>query len=62
MLENAEIKTNTRTKCRGVYKTLSSLKMERFAKIVKPLTIFKKCSILDVCQGSEYASEMGYFT
>ena len=33
-------------------------KMERFAKIVNgwiPFTIFAKCSILDVWQGSEYA-------
>ena len=34
--------------------------MERFAKIVnafQPLTIFEKWSILDVWQGSEYASD-----
>ena len=34
-------------------------KMERLAKIVKDfqvLTIFSKFSILDICQGSEYAS------
>ena len=33
--------------------------MKRFAKIVngiKALTIFAKCSILDVWHGSEYAS------
>ena len=32
--------------------------MERFVKIVdawKPLTIYVKCSILDVWQGSEYS-------
>ena len=32
-------------------------KMERFAKKVnklKTLTIFAKCSLLDICQGSEY--------
>ena len=36
-------------------------KMELFAKIVKnekPFTIFAKTSILDVWQGSEYASEL----
>ena len=35
--------------------------MELFAKIVKnekPFTIFVKTSILDVWQGSEYASEL----
>ena len=35
--------------------------MELFAKLVKnekPLTIFVKTSILDVWQGSEYASEL----
>ena len=35
--------------------------MERFAKIVKnekPFTIFVKTSILDIWQGSEYASEL----
>ena len=32
-------------------------KMERFAKI-KLLTILAKCSILDVLQDSEYASEI----
>ena len=36
-------------------------KMELFAKLVKnekPLTIFVKTSMLDVWQGSEYASEL----
>ena len=36
-------------------------RMERFMKIVngqKPLTIFAKCSILNVWQGSEYASAL----
>ena len=28
--------------------------MERFTKIVKLLTIFEKCSILEMWQGSEY--------
>ena len=35
-------------------------KMKRFAKIInsfKPLTIFTKHSILDIWQGSEYASD-----
>ena len=39
-------------------------KMERFAKIVngdKPLTIFARLCILDVCQSSEYASVAGQF-
>ena len=34
-------------------------KSEYFAKInndQKPLTIFTKCSILDVCRGSQYTS------
>ena len=37
--------------------------MERFAKIVngkKLLTVCVKCSVLDVCLGSEYASESYY--
>ena len=36
--------------------------MELFTKVVKnekPFTIFEKTSILDIWQGSEYASEMG---
>ena len=36
------------SKIRGVFRTLSNSKMERFAEIVndyKPLTIFAKCSI-----------------
>ena len=36
--------------------------MERFVKIVngyKPLTVFAKRSILDVCQCNEYAYEIG---
>ena len=36
--------------------------MERFAKVVNKfylLTIFAKCSILDVWQGSGYASTVG---
>ena len=39
--------------------------MGRFAEIVsnyKPSTIFAKCSILDVWQGSEYASVKQYLT
>ena len=31
--------------------------MEHFAKIVKPLTIFAKCSIIDVRLGSNYLSD-----
>ena len=45
---------------RGELRILPS-KMELFAKIVKnekPFTIFAKTSILDVWQGSEYASEL----
>ena len=37
--------------------------MQRFAKIVNDfiqLTTFVKCSILDVWQGSEYASEINF--
>ena len=37
--------------------------MELFAKIVKnqkPFTIFAKTTILDVWQGSEYASELAF--
>ena len=34
--------------------------MDRFAKIVKPFTIFAKCSILDVWQGSKYACEFKF--
>ena len=38
--------------------------MGHFAKIVhnKPLTIFAKCSILDVWQGSEHASATQHLT
>ena len=43
-----------------VYSELcQTTKMKRFTKIVinyESLTIFAKCSILDVWQGSEYAS------
>ena len=44
---------------RGVSKPCQISKMERFAKTVKgfkSLTIFAKCSMLDVWQGSEYTS------
>ena len=49
----------------GVFRNLPNLptKMERFAKIVngkKLLTVCVKCSVLDVCLGSEYASESYY--
>ena len=43
----------------GVFRTLSTFKMERFVKIVKSeklVTIFAKHSFLDVWQDSEYAS------
>ena len=39
-------------------------KMEYFAKIVnchKPLTIFTKCSILDIWEGFEYAYDKRWF-
>ena len=42
-------------------KPCQTAEMELFAKIVKnekPFTIFAKTSILDVWQGSEYASEL----
>ena len=45
----------------GELRILSKSKMEFFAKIVKNeklFTIFVKTSILDVWQGSEYASEL----
>ena len=44
---------------RGVSKPCQISKMERFAKTVKgfkSLTIFAKCCMLDVWQGSEYTS------
>ena len=37
------------------------VKMKCFAKIVNDLTIFAKHSILDVWEGSEYASDTGTF-
>ena len=46
---------------RGNSESFQTSKMEPFAKILKnekPLTIFVKTSILDVEQGSEYASEL----
>ena len=42
-------------------KSCQTSKMELFVKIVKkekPFTIFVKTSILDIWQGSEYASEL----
>ena len=45
----------------GDSESCKTSKMELFAKIVKnekPFTIFVKTSILDVWQGSEYASEL----
>ena len=45
---------------RGIFRTLSNNKMEDFSKIaidLKPVIIFTKRSILDVWQGSKYASQ-----
>ena len=45
---------------------MSTYKMERFGKIIEgfePSTIFAERSILDIWQGSEYASAAGsYFS
>ena len=45
----------------GNSESCQASKLEHFTKIVKnekPFTIFVKTSILDVWQGSEYASEL----
>ena len=49
--------------CSGVFSTYQTSKMGRFAELINsfyPLTNFAKCSILDVWQGFEYASDMAY--
>ena len=50
----------------GIFRTMSTYKMERFGKIIEgfePSTIFAERSILDIWQGSEYASAAGsYFS